>query len=441
MLFMYKQVAVGLGVLGFALYSGFGQARAEDSVGMFTTVEGKVTVTHLAQPQMQEVKINDDVFFRDLIETGKESRTKAFLEDESILSVGENSRVEVSEYVYKPEQNMRSAVIKLLDGKLRALVAKAFKGPGSRFEIHTPTAVAAARGTYFVVWSEHGASGIVNIGETGRVDFTAQGKTVPVDPGHYSVALPGQPPMPPSVYVRPAKAVMASNVEGNPSEAVANEQKSSKTLPHENVSNNKVVSVSEENLGEAVHRKSMRVVEETVMRERIRAEAPKDSIRAVRMAMAPSPLEQAISRKTPAGQGVGQSSGLSEEQHRNTKGRTGGVKETSGKGVVDEHKEAITAIVLPGGVEGVHVVAPAQESYATPAPLSQGHSGVGSVHASVVTALTPPAGTTGVADSLISGSGNSGTGSVNSGSGSSNSGSGSVNSGSSHKKPKIRIRR
>ncbi len=434
MRFMYRQASIRVAFLGFVLCGGLGQARAEDGIGMFTTVEGKVTVTHLAESQMQEVKINDEVFFRDVIETGKESRTKAFLEDESILSVGENSRVEVSEYVYHPEQNMRSAVIKLLDGKLRALVAKAFKGPGSRFEIHTPTAVAAARGTYFVVWSEHGASGIVNIGETGRVDFTAQGKTVPVDPGHYSVALPGQAPIPPAVYVRPEKGMMASNVQGNPNEALANEQKSSRTLPHEDAINNKVVSASEEHLGEIVHRKSMRVVEETVMRDRLKTEAPKDSVRAVRMAMAPSPLEQAMSRKAPVVQGGGQPFGQSDENQGNKRGRSGGVKENSGKGLVDEHNEAITAVVVPGGVEGVHVQAPVQESHVTSVPVYQGHSGVGSVHASAVTALTPPAGTTGVADSLISGSGNSGTGSVN-------SGSNSLNSGSWNKKPKIRIRR
>jgi hypothetical protein len=439
MRFMYRQATVAVTVLGFALWGSLGQAGAEDSIGMFTTIEGTVRVTHLATAQTQEAKINDEVFFRDVIETEKESRTKAFLEDESILSVGENSRVEVSEYVYHPEQNVRSAVIKLLDGKLRALVAKAFKGPGSRFEIHTPTAVAAARGTYFVVWSQEGTSGIVNIGETGRVDFTAQGKTVPVDPGHYSVALPGQPPLPPAVYVRPAKGMVASNAHVNPNQGGVNEEILAQKLPHEDAINKKVVSASEENLGEVVLRKSARVVDETVLKDRPRAETPKESVRAVRMAMAPSTLEQAMSRRPTAGQETEQivsrkSSGTSEEQQGRKKGRVGGVKEASTTGLSDEHLDASNVVVAASGMEGVHTPVLVQESHAAPAPSHGAHTGTGSVHLSVVAALTPTAGTTGVADSKIGGTGNSGTGSAN-------SDNSSASSSSVKKKPKIRIRR
>src|SRR4029079_5051597 len=81
-----------------------------------------------------------------------------------------------------------------MQGQVRALVSKVFKANGSKFEIHTPSAVAAARGTYFTVWVENGQSGIINIGEKGRVDFTSGGMTVAVDPGFFSVAQEGQAP-------------------------------------------------------------------------------------------------------------------------------------------------------------------------------------------------------------------------------------------------------
>ena len=63
--------------------------------------------------------------------------------------------------------------------------------------VHTPSAVAAARGTYFTVWVENGQSGIINIGEKGRVDFTSGGITVAVDPGFFSIAREGHAPSPP----------------------------------------------------------------------------------------------------------------------------------------------------------------------------------------------------------------------------------------------------
>src|SRR5207247_5895166 len=130
----------------------------------------------------------------------------------SMLTVGENSRVEVNEFIYDPANDQRSTVLRLVQGKARALVGKLFAGLGSRFEVHTPTAVAAARGTYFVVWIEEkasqkmgmnetgtvrpvslqglevaelqvGGTGVANIGSSGNVAFTSGGQTVVVPPG------------------------------------------------------------------------------------------------------------------------------------------------------------------------------------------------------------------------------------------------------------------
>ncbi len=176
------------------------QDASDEGIGLFTAVQGAVTVTHPRAADTLPVNLHDEVLFKDVIQTRHESRTKAFFEDDSILTVGEKSRVEITEYIYDPDRNLRRTVVKLAQGRLRALVAKVFNGPGSAFEIHTPTAVAAARGTYFVVWVENGVTGIVNIGNSGRVDFTSEGKTVTVAPGEYSVAAAGEPPAQPLVY-------------------------------------------------------------------------------------------------------------------------------------------------------------------------------------------------------------------------------------------------
>jgi FecR protein len=171
-----------------------------DAIGFYTAVSGLVTVEHAGDAHIFPVKLNDQVWFKDVIETRNESRTKAFFEDESVLTVGQNSRVEINEYVYQPEHNIRRAVVRLMQGQVRALVSKIFKANGSKFEVHTPSAVAAARGTYFTVWVENGRSGIINIGEKGRVDFTSGGKMVTVDPGFFSIAEEGSAPSVPMPY-------------------------------------------------------------------------------------------------------------------------------------------------------------------------------------------------------------------------------------------------
>jgi hypothetical protein len=166
----------------------------QEGIGFYTAVSGRVEVVHPGAGRTVPVRLHDQVMFKDVIETKDDSRTKAFFQDDSVLTVGTNSRVEINEYIYDPDDNVRRAIVKLMQGQVRALVSKVFKANGSKFEVHTPTAVAAARGTYFTVWVADGQSGIINIGEKGRVDFTSAGITVTVEPGYFSVAREGQPP-------------------------------------------------------------------------------------------------------------------------------------------------------------------------------------------------------------------------------------------------------
>ena len=204
------------------------QGLTQQAVGLYMAVVGKVTVVHVGQPAAMPVKLQESVYFKDVIETKADSRAKALFDDDSILTVGENSRVEVSEYIYDSANDQRSSVLRLVQGKARALVGKLFAGLGSRFEVHTPTAVAAARGTYFVVWIEEkasqkigmsetgtvrpvslqglevaelqaGGTGVANIGNSGNVAFTSGGQTVVVPPGNYAFAPPGMPPFAPVI--------------------------------------------------------------------------------------------------------------------------------------------------------------------------------------------------------------------------------------------------
>jgi hypothetical protein len=198
-------------------------ASAEPDIGVFTAVEGRVSVQRAQSPEAVPTRLNDTVLFKDVIETQKESRTKALLHDDSILTVGEHSRVEITEHLYDPSRSLRSVVVSLVQGRVRALVGKAFEGSGSKFEIHTPTAVAAARGTYFVVWHVDGASGIANIGTHGNVDFHSGGQTVSVVPGTFSTTPPGGgPPVAPSsmtagnVPAEVTASVQGTEVPSNP---------------------------------------------------------------------------------------------------------------------------------------------------------------------------------------------------------------------------------
>ncbi len=166
-------------------------------IGLFIEVQGHVRVSHPGVPRPVPLKLYDAVRIKDVIETQRGSQAKALFYDDSLLTVGEHSRVQITEHIFDPARNKRCLVVKLVWGAVRALVGKEFSGSGSKFEIHTPSGVAAARGTYFVVWADQRSSGVVNIGDHGRVDFTAEGLTVGLAPHQVSFSrarsLPTQP--------------------------------------------------------------------------------------------------------------------------------------------------------------------------------------------------------------------------------------------------------
>jgi predicted CXXCH cytochrome family protein len=87
----------------------------------------------------------------DLIVTGEGSRSKIQFDDESVLSIGENSRLKIKEYLLLEKESKRVALFKLFTGKLRAQLSNGFGGMGSMFQIETPDAIVEVKGTDFII--------------------------------------------------------------------------------------------------------------------------------------------------------------------------------------------------------------------------------------------------------------------------------------------------
>jgi hypothetical protein len=116
----------------------FENANAKDDVGSFVAIRGKAVVER--DQKSFEAKLKDGILLNDTVSTLEASRTKMLFIDDSVLTLGEKSRAVIKEFIYGKDKGNKS-VINLIDGKMRSIVGK------TSFEIHTPTAVAAARGT------------------------------------------------------------------------------------------------------------------------------------------------------------------------------------------------------------------------------------------------------------------------------------------------------
>ena len=113
-------------------------APSESQVGAVVQLRGKASIQRASSSLGASLK--DPIELRDIVETGDASRAKLLFIDDSILTLGAKSKANIEQFVYSKDQGGAS-IFNLLEGNMRAVVGK------TKFEVHTSTTVAAARGT------------------------------------------------------------------------------------------------------------------------------------------------------------------------------------------------------------------------------------------------------------------------------------------------------
>jgi hypothetical protein len=129
-------------------------------------------------------KVREDVFWNDQLQTNAAGRMRVNLRDGSILSLGSNSQMHVVQHDAAAQQT----TLEMLFGRLRSQVVKLTQ-PNSKFEVHTPTAVAGVIGTDFVLVVTPDKttvivySGIVSVTPLASAALGNASQTVRVNPG------------------------------------------------------------------------------------------------------------------------------------------------------------------------------------------------------------------------------------------------------------------
>lgn len=138
------------------------------------------------------VRVGDEIVSRDGTATIE-------LADRSIIRLGPNSRLIFNKLTQYGKAGMIDTRIRLDHGEIDTHVMPLMEG-GARFEVETPSAVAAVRGTTFAIQAHPGTTalqvteGMVNFGPTGRT------RNIPAG---YSALVDEQMPSPVSIYKLP----------------------------------------------------------------------------------------------------------------------------------------------------------------------------------------------------------------------------------------------
>ncbi len=188
-------------ILGYTIFM-TELSNAAEPAGKFTYVEGKVDVLKGGSPPAVIAKVPDNVFPGDIIRTKSNSKAEIILRDNSVLRIGQRSRIDISEYL-KDDKNSRTA-IKLQRGQIKAIVNKEISNrislapDANRFEIQTPNAVAGVRGTeFFVAYEQNTTTVLLKEGEVCVYNIKSPDNVVCLPPSYIvtitGVLIPQQP--------------------------------------------------------------------------------------------------------------------------------------------------------------------------------------------------------------------------------------------------------
>jgi hypothetical protein len=168
--------------------------------GTVTFIKGNVTVQEKAGKEWRALLLNDRVAQGAVLTTGEEGTVEITFEDRASFLLKPSTSLKMTTLERKSTgQFLRELYLR--SGRTISNLREA-TGKGSRFEIQTPSAVAATRGTAFRVSvddSEATRSEVLN----GRIGVEAMKQTVAVSEGEGTFVRKGDPPLEPRKLLPP----------------------------------------------------------------------------------------------------------------------------------------------------------------------------------------------------------------------------------------------
>src|ERR1700689_5968037 len=139
-------VAAGLLIISALLFLISGPALAQTVAGSFQSVAGQVQIQRTGGATIGAAA-GVGVNVGDRIVTGPNGHAVIILNDQSRLDLGPSSSITLDQFTISG--GATSARISLFSGVMRSLVNAASGGAATDYQVHTPNAVAAVRGTKF----------------------------------------------------------------------------------------------------------------------------------------------------------------------------------------------------------------------------------------------------------------------------------------------------
>ena len=147
---------VGIFSLAFLLFPTFCNA-SDAPVGSVSRLKGTASIVR--KNQVIPAQIGEKIYMMDALKTGRDGSLGVVFKDDTLLSIGPQSEIIISEFLFSPAEGKLSIVTRLLKGSAIYLTGIIGKLSPESVRFETPVANIGIRGTKFAVKIEGATSG------------------------------------------------------------------------------------------------------------------------------------------------------------------------------------------------------------------------------------------------------------------------------------------
>lgn len=174
--------------------------RSNPVAAKIISITGRAEIQRARSSTTEPAKVGSLMQLGDQLSTEDDSSVAIEFADKSVLSLHENSLVHFDHLSAHGVTGMVDSRLNLLKGRMDTKVTPAV-GPGSRFEIETPSAISAVRGTvYRALVMDNGDKSNIEVLH-GKVAVSGANKQLLVNKGYGTQVAAGQPPLPPKALL------------------------------------------------------------------------------------------------------------------------------------------------------------------------------------------------------------------------------------------------
>ena len=120
-----------------------------DHAGIVKSMVGKVVIVRSGGTF--PAQLNLKLYQGDAIQTGSNGKVGLILEDDTVISMGPNSRLTIENFMFEPDDKRLSFVVSIFKGTVSFVCGQINRLAPDRMQIKTPHATVGVRGTHILI--------------------------------------------------------------------------------------------------------------------------------------------------------------------------------------------------------------------------------------------------------------------------------------------------